>query len=216
MLAPVALTLALTSLAGPTQPQAPDPAAPDAPPGREASASGTQDPVPASGTSPGWEWGVGLVPGRRSGWWSPGSVGGSGVGFALEGALLAQLGDRFVLGGMLSAGPGLGAHALLGTRFRLSPGLRLDLLADGGLTRQELGASDDYLAPTFGGRAGISWARAEGGWYLTLGVAARHLLPSRTVPLLCGTGEPCGSVELGGGTLIGAFVTVGRAHPLDR
>jgi hypothetical protein len=220
MLAPVVLTLALAPLVAPARASvaAHEQAAPSAPPGEVAPpAAGPQDPAVVSSASPGWEWGVGLVGGRRSGWWSPNAEGGSaGLGFVLEGALLAHVGERFAFGAMLSGGAGLGGSALLGARFRLSRGLRLDLLADGGLTRQELGVADDYLAPTFGGRVGITWDRPEGGSYLTLGLAARHLVPDRTVPLVCGTGEVCGSAELGGGTLVGAFVTVGRAHPSGR
>jgi hypothetical protein len=164
---------------------------------------------PAS-TAPRGEWGVGAVVGRRSGWSPPDRLGE--VGLALEADLLAHLGERFVLGAMISSG--LAVEALAGVRFRLSDAHRLDLLAGAGFTRQELSSTETYLAPTVDGRAGFSWARREGGGYSTVGVAVRHAVPDRTEPLLCGTAT-CGTVQVGGGTLVGAFVTVGRASGLD-
>lgn len=243
MLARVVLALALRALAARVPAQAPDPSAPYASPGwpQPEAAAPSRDapaPPPAAPTEPyaspgwpaaafqdpalavstaGWEWGVGLLTGRRSGWWAPSA---RRLGLMLEAALLRQLGDRLVVGAMLSTG--LAVHALAGPRFRLSPGLRLDLLADVGVTRQELGGderfggTDTWLAPTVGARAGISWARPEGGRYLTVGAAVRHAFPHGTITL-CDADSTCDrTVDLGGYTIVGAFLTYGGARPRSR
>lgn len=173
--------------------------------------------APVSSKSPSprnWEWGVGATAGRRSGWWAPGSPASPGFGWVIDADLLVHLGERAVAGAMLSSG--LALEALAGVRFRLSPALRLDLLADGGVTRQELSASETYWAPTVGARAGLAWARRGGGPYVTAGVAVRHRVPDRTVPVVCADfASSCGTVALGGGTLVGAFVTFGSARTRD-
>jgi len=158
----------------------------------------------------GWEWGVGASAGRRSGWWAPSAQGSAGFGWVVAADLLVHLGERAVVGTMVSSGVAL--EALAGVRFRLSPALRLDVLAEGGLTRQELGY-ETYWAPTVGARAGLAWARRGGGRYVTAGVAALHLVPARMEPACGGVASSCGSVAVGGGTLVGAFVTFGSSYP---
>jgi hypothetical protein len=137
-----------------------------------------------------------------------------GTGLELEAQLLYDL--RAVrVGALLSTGGlGLGGSAVLGTRFRMSPGVRLDLAGDAGVAA--LGNEGSGVRPTVGARAAFTWVPAGGGRYWSFGVAVRHRFPETVSGQDACPFDPgsCpATVSLYRATLAGAFFTYGGAPP---
>jgi hypothetical protein len=122
---------------------------------------------------------------------------------------------------------GLGVHLAGGPRFRVSDGVRFDLLADlglvffgregktSGLSSTVDSSGSDAVLPAVGARAGFTFTSARTGWYLSLGAGIRHVRQSTVTytEQRCAILGPCVDVPLSvdyGGTVAGGYLTFGQ------
>lgn len=187
MLAPVVLTLALASLGA--------------------------DPTPASSTSRRVDLGAGLYYGDLLD--AKAGVGGFERAGGLELELLAAF-RRFALGGRLftmgTPRGGVGLAVTGGPRLPLTEALRLDLALDAGFMghTSDDGQDSPALLPAIGARAGLRWGRRP-GLSLAFGALVRWT-GTRSIDVRDELGNAAGSAVTAGGTVVGAFVTVGYAR----